>query len=143
MIHSSRRVRALVVIAVVAMVLPGCGGPEDPFADRTPVSGVLMLDGAPVQWGSLKLIGQRKEETQEQAIDMIAVRDGKFQSEEGAFGTTPGQNEAEVIIFAEEPTEEKDNVKMKGMWRGAVTVAADAPLTLDLKSSDLQKSLAP
>jgi hypothetical protein len=126
------------------LALAGCGGGvEDPFADRTPVSGTLSLDGEPVQWGGLTLIGQKLEETQEIARDNLIVRDGKFATTEGSPGATPGENQAEVIIYSEDPTPPEDGdlrPKVTGVWSGSVTVKAGEPLVIELKTSDLQRT---
>jgi hypothetical protein len=142
------RMSAGVIVLGILLGASGCGGGvEDPFADRVKLTGTMNLEGMPVKWGSLILRGAKKEDTQEQAVDSLVVTDGKFATSEGSPGTTAGQNEAQVIIYAEAPPvineeEGSDYVpKVTGYWSGPVTVEADKPLVIDLKMSDLKKSL--
>lgn len=130
-------------VCVAILQVYGCGGrPADPFPNRTAVTGTLSVDGQPVQWGFLSLTGQRDAETQQVALVRLPVRDGKFETEKGTPGPTKGTNQAEVIVFAEEPREDIDRPKVRGMWGGTVTVEEGQPLTIDIVSSELQKSLA-
>lgn len=142
---SSRFLLSVVLAVCVAALFTGCGGgAADPFPNRTTVSGTLTLDGQPVQWGAVLLTGQRNESSQEVATDQLTVRDGKFSTSPGARGTTPGENQAQVVIYAEEPKQVEDgdySPKITGVWNGTINVEVGKPLTLELKSSDLTKSL--
>jgi hypothetical protein len=103
------------------------------------LSGTVTLDGKPIQWGTLNVKGAKNEETQEQALESYAIRDGQIMADPGARGTTQGMNELNVLIFASDPTDENKQAQVTGTWTAQQTIAADQPLNINIESSALQK----
>jgi hypothetical protein len=128
---------SMFVPLLLAATLSGCGGDvEDPF-ERVPVQGTVTVGGEPVQYGLLQLTGEKNEKTQETAFVSAQVRDGKFAVKDGA--TTPGPNEAFLIIYASEP-KENEEVKTAGTWNGTVTVEPEKDLKIEIDPTMLSRS---
>ncbi len=131
-----------VLLAVITLLLAGCGGgASDPFA-RVPVSGTVKVDGEPVQFGTITLTGEKNTQTQETAQAILAIRNGEFSTKSGGLGTTAGKNEVVVTVYGSDPDTadpEGPAPEVVGHWKSETEVTANTPLDFDIPAGELQK----
>lgn len=126
----------------------GCGGGvEDPF-DRTHVSGSVSIDGQPLKYGAIYFKGEQAADATEVAQALLDIRDGKFAATR-AYKPGIGKNSVLVTAYEGDPPppapvddEEGDappDPKVVGYWQTEVTIEDEAPLTFEIRKSELQK----
>lgn len=102
------------------------------------------MDGQPVKWGTITLLGEKNEKTQERARASRAILDGKIVEEAGAVGTSPGSNEVSVIVFAADPAagggeSGDEGPKIQGTWLGVLDLKDGTPLEIKIDKGSLEK----
>ena len=133
----------------LAAILGGCGGGvDDPF-DRTHVTGSVSIDGQPLKYGAIYFKGEQARDATEVAQALLDIRDGKFAATR-AYKPGIGKNSVTVTAYEGDPPPPVpvDDVegnappepKIVGYWQTEVQIADDAPLSFEIKKSDLQKS---
>jgi hypothetical protein len=132
-----RRIAAAALALGASGLLSGCGGVEDPF-ERSPVKGTVELDGEPVPYGQLLMVGEKDADTQQAAQLIMMVRDGAFDSGPNT-GTTPGPNEVTVTLYDSDPTGEDSEANPTGRWTSQVTVEADKPVSIVIPAGEVTK----
>ncbi len=130
----------LVTAAVLCTSLVGCGGqPADGF-ERTPVTGTVVLDGEPLQFGEIFLIGAANEKSEAPQVS-LTIRDGKFESNSRMQPGT-GDNEVMITIYESDPVEARSQgheLRVLGVWQGRTLVRESDPLAFVITARQLQK----
>ena len=101
--YSSRQTRAVVVVSVVWLVHPGCGGEPD-VLPAVPVSGTLAVEGKPVAKGAIHFHPQKGHTANG------IVEDGKFtlSTYKEGDGAVVGKHRVAVEVNEEVPTKDGD-----------------------------------
>jgi hypothetical protein len=117
--------------------LVGCGGGGgDPF-DRAPITGTVSVGGEPVEFGSITFEGEKNEATQEVALAVIPIRQGKFDSSAAGRSPSPGTNEVTVTVYDGDPDSEEREAPVRGTWLGQEDVEAGEEIKIDINPEDL------
>ena len=127
-------------VALLVAGLAGCGGaPADSF-DRTAISGTVTLDGKPLQYGEIFLIGVANEKSEAPQVS-LEIRDGKFESS-SRIRPGLGDNDVMITVYDADPVSARsqgEEPRVLGIWQGRTLVRESDPLAFVITGRQLQK----